>query len=76
MEGIQSKSINLFMFLFLFFIGVSHLRASILDFDEVWQEREIAAREAVSEAYHPDPFQVTDHLNVEVHLYVLYAYFS
>ncbi|KAJ8649368.1 hypothetical protein MRB53_002391 [Persea americana] len=56
------------MFLFLFFIGVSHLRASILDFDEVWQEREIAAREATSEAYHPDPFQVTDHLNAEVHL--------
>lgn len=70
MEGNQSKS-NFFLFLFLFFMGVPHLRANILDFDEVWKEREIAAREVSNEAYHPNPFEVTNHLNAQVHLYVL-----
>lgn len=43
------------------------LGAHIADFDEDWKKRAEEARKATLEAYHPNPYNVTDHLNHEVH---------
>lgn len=46
------------------------LRAGIAEFDEYLLQKADEAKQAALEAFHPDPMNVTDHLNHHVHLYV------
>ena len=42
------------------------LNANIGEWDEVWTKREHEARNRTLEAYHPNPRNVVDHLNMHV----------
>ncbi|CAN1266092.1 Probable pectate lyase 3 [Linum perenne] len=42
-------------------------RSSVGD-DEYWHRRALEARENAKAAYHPDPLQVANHLNLQVHM--------
>ncbi|CAN0924154.1 Probable pectate lyase P59 [Linum grandiflorum] len=62
-------------FRFRFFIVlivalVPYLEAHIAHFDEYWQQRAGEASLAAQEAYHPDPFNVTEHFNTLVHVHL------
>uniref|UniRef100_A0A7N0UZ31 Pectate lyase n=1 Tax=Kalanchoe fedtschenkoi TaxID=63787 RepID=A0A7N0UZ31_KALFE len=41
-------------------------RANIAEFDDYWRERESTARKLAEEAYHPEPEEVTDEINLHV----------
>lgn len=46
------------------------LRAGIAEYDEYLLQKAEEAKMASLEAFHSDPMNVTDHLNLQVHLYV------
>ncbi|RWR87985.1 Pectate lyase/Amb allergen [Cinnamomum micranthum f. kanehirae] len=70
MELIDLRPCFLFLlFLLMSILGVvSSVDGHIADFDEVWQERAKKAQEDALAAYHPNPEEVTGHLNHEVKL--------
>lgn len=47
-------------------LALPGLWAHIAEFDEYWQERARKAENATLEAYHPNPTEVTNHLNLNV----------
>ncbi|GAB4839956.1 hypothetical protein Ancab_020666 [Ancistrocladus abbreviatus] len=55
------------LFLVSFALIIPNLNAHIAEFDEQWQKRELEARRKIQEAYRPDPYNVTNHLNHQVH---------
>ncbi|MGD7340682.1 hypothetical protein ACQCRO_27650, partial [Ralstonia pseudosolanacearum] len=57
---------NIVCFLFLAF--ASFASAHIGEFDEYWHNRTEEAKRIALESYHPNPLEVTDHLNLNVHL--------
>ncbi|KAI8541612.1 hypothetical protein RHMOL_Rhmol08G0075600 [Rhododendron molle] len=63
----ETTKLNWFALFFTFAALLPTLMANIADFDEVWQKRAEEAREAALKAYIPDPSEVTDTLNREVH---------
>ncbi|KAG6686789.1 hypothetical protein I3842_11G038900 [Carya illinoinensis] len=64
MEAMKLGLLFLWAFVAIF---ATTLKAHIADFDELWQKRAEEARKNALEAYQPDPENVTDHFNVEVH---------
>lgn len=44
------------------------LNANIAEFDEYWHKRRLEAVKYFEEAYHPEPYNVTNHFNHQVHL--------
>lgn len=46
------------------------IRASIAEYDDFLLQKAEEAKQASLEAFHPDPMNVTDHFNQQVHLYV------
>ncbi|PIA27963.1 hypothetical protein AQUCO_07400067v1 [Aquilegia coerulea] len=64
MEAIMPK------LLFVFFLAImaQMVRANIGHFDEVWQQRAKEARKNALKAYHPNPENVTEHLNNHVRM--------
>lgn len=67
----ETTTLNWFALFFTFAALLPTLMANIADFDEVWQKRAEEAREAALKAYIPDPSEVTDTLNREVHRYAM-----
>lgn len=63
----RERSYALVLLFTSFALIVSGLRAHIADFDEYWQSRAMEAEKATREAYHPNPEEVTNHLNIHVH---------
>ncbi|XP_019166912.1 PREDICTED: pectate lyase-like [Ipomoea nil] len=68
MEGNKQK--HQMMFLLVVAITALTTQANIGHFDEVWQERAAAAQKAARNAYNPNPHNVTNHLNENVHMVV------
>lgn len=56
------------LFLFSLAVMAQMVRANIADLDEVWQERAKEAKKNALDAYHPDPEEVTQHLNHHVRM--------
>ena len=52
------------------------LRAGIAEYDDFLLKKAVAAEQVAHEAYNPDPMNVTNHLNLQVHLYVHPSYSS
>ncbi|KAK4790865.1 hypothetical protein SAY86_031278 [Trapa natans] len=61
------RSYGLILFCFSLSLIFTGLRAHIAELDEYWQKRADEAAKAIEEAYHPNPEEVTDHLNIHVH---------
>ncbi|GAB4839959.1 hypothetical protein Ancab_020669 [Ancistrocladus abbreviatus] len=57
---------------FLAFLAVIFpaIHAFIAEYDDHWQSREAEAKRKVQEAYHPEPYNVTNHFNNHVHMSV------
>ncbi|XP_059645211.1 pectate lyase-like [Cornus florida] len=55
------------LFLVSFVVMVSTIEANIGHFDEVWQKRAQEAKKTAREAYHPNPEDVMNHFNGNVH---------
>ncbi|KAH9615802.1 hypothetical protein KSS87_007217 [Heliosperma pusillum] len=55
------------LFLFVFASSIPLLQANIGHFDDHWQKRQQAARKAATNAYNPNPHNVTNHFNNQVH---------
>ncbi|KAK9707287.1 hypothetical protein RND81_07G186800 [Saponaria officinalis] len=51
----------------LFLTLIVGLNAHIGEYDEYWQQREVEAEKALHAAYHPQPYNVTNHFNQQVH---------
>ncbi|KAF6159948.1 hypothetical protein GIB67_033032 [Kingdonia uniflora] len=58
---------NLLFFLVFFSFGLV-IQAHIGDFDDVWKQRAEEASKVAQEAFHPDPEEVTEHLNHHVRM--------
>ncbi|KAK9669291.1 hypothetical protein RND81_13G121800 [Saponaria officinalis] len=58
------------LFLFIFVSNIPLRRANIGDFDAHWQRRQDAAKKAAGNAYNPNPHNVTNHFNKQVHKHV------
>ncbi|OWM75976.1 probable pectate lyase P59 [Punica granatum] len=63
-----SNSALSFLLFVTFAVIVPGFSAHIAEFDEYWQKRAEQAENATLEAYHPNPSEVTNHLNQHVHL--------
>ncbi|OVA13300.1 Pectate lyase/Amb allergen [Macleaya cordata] len=63
----MKANLSFYFFFFSFAIIIPTLQANIGHFDEVWKKRADEAMKANLEAYHPNPLEVTDHLNHHVH---------
>ncbi|KAL3528334.1 hypothetical protein ACH5RR_007656 [Cinchona calisaya] len=55
------------LILFVLVALVLTIEAQFADFDDYWQKRSEAAKEAAHQAYHPNPENVTSHFNEKVH---------
>ncbi|GAB4839958.1 Probable pectate lyase P59 [Ancistrocladus abbreviatus] len=56
------------LFLVSFAVIVPAMHAFIAEYDDYWQSREAEAKRKVQGAYHPEPYNVTNHLNYHVHM--------
>lgn len=73
METAQSKPNAFLLFFFFLLAGIPSLSAHIPEFDEYWQKRAKLARISSLAAYHPNPQEVTEGVNAEVHAYVWFV---
>ena len=53
--------------LLLMCLCFSAAMANIGEYDEHWRQREAQARKFLEETYHPEPFNVTNEFNMQVH---------
>ncbi|KAK4773865.1 hypothetical protein SAY87_028884 [Trapa incisa] len=61
------KGYALILFSVFFALIIMGSMAHVAVFDEYWQKRAEEAKKTVREAYHPNPEEVTNHLNIHVH---------
>ncbi|GAB2280312.1 Probable pectate lyase P59 [Dionaea muscipula] len=61
-----SNFFGLYLFM-AFAMIVPILHAHIGEYDEYWMKREAEAKTRIQQAYHPEPFNVTNHFNFHVH---------
>ncbi|KAL8137690.1 hypothetical protein V2J09_003691 [Rumex salicifolius] len=64
----MSNDLIALFFLMMAAINVLSIDANIAEHDEYWSKREERARKAIDKAYHPHPYNVTNHLNHHVKL--------
>ncbi|GAB4839957.1 hypothetical protein Ancab_020667 [Ancistrocladus abbreviatus] len=56
------------LFLISFAVIAPAMHAFIAKYDDYWQRQEAEARRKVQKAYHPEPYNVTNHLNYHIHM--------
>ncbi|GAB4829194.1 hypothetical protein Ancab_018858 [Ancistrocladus abbreviatus] len=56
------------LFFVSFILIIPSLHAFIAEYDEYWQNREAKARRKAQEAYHPEPYNITNDFNFYVHM--------
>ncbi|KAL6007201.1 hypothetical protein ACLOJK_032697 [Asimina triloba] len=66
-ESGRSKGNSFLLFFFFLLAGIPYLSAHIAEFDEYWQKRAKLARISSLAAYNPDPDEVAENVNREVH---------
>lgn len=67
MESSKQNQMMMFFFVVAVTALTTHTQANIGEYDEVWKERAAAAQKAARNAYNPNPENVTNHFNENVH---------